>query len=60
MQPDGKGPESGSKEEPIEEMERLEDEDARRMKHLGDDDASAIFADLEARAKDYPKLQTTF
>lgn len=44
----------------IEEMERLENEDAERMEHLGKDDSSAIFADLQARAADYPKLQTTF
>ncbi|XDG03805.1 hypothetical protein ABKA04_003420 [Annulohypoxylon sp. FPYF3050] len=47
-------------EKPIEELEKLEDEDTHRMKDLQGDDSEAIFADLQARAKDYPKLQTTF
>ena len=47
-------------EEPAEEMEKLEEEDLERMKALGDDDSSRVFADLDAHAKDYPKLQTTF
>lgn len=47
-------------EKPIEELEKLEDEDTHRMKDLRGDDSEAIFADLQARAKDYPKLQTTF
>ena len=57
VQPDKK---DGDKEDPIEEMEKLEDEDTKRMEHLGKDDSDAIFADLEVQAKDYPKLQTTF
>lgn len=57
--PDEKEKAAG-KEEPIEELERLEDEDTARMEHLGKDDSDAIFTDLEAQAKDYPKLQTTF
>ncbi|KAK4151122.1 hypothetical protein C8A00DRAFT_45631 [Chaetomidium leptoderma] len=48
------------KAEPAEEMEMLEDEDAQRMKGLGDDDSGRIFADLQVHAGDYPKLQTTF
>ncbi len=40
--------------------EKLEHEDTVRMKHLGEDDSSAIYADLEAHTKDYPSLQTTF
>ncbi|KAI0003885.1 hypothetical protein F4779DRAFT_601037 [Xylariaceae sp. FL0662B] len=47
-------------EKPLEEMEKLEDEDTHRMESLQGDDSTAIFADLQARAKDYPKLQTTF
>ena len=41
-------------------MEKLEEEDAERMKGLSEDDSGRIFADLEVRAKDYPKLQTEF
>ncbi|KAL0944707.1 uncharacterized protein CTRU02_202594 [Colletotrichum truncatum] len=47
-------------EEPKDVLEEIEDEDTQRMQNLADDDSSAIFADLQARAKDYPKLQTTF
>ncbi|RYP74134.1 hypothetical protein DL771_003192 [Monosporascus sp. 5C6A] len=47
-------------EEPIEELEKLEDEDTRRMEHLKGDDSSSIYSDLEVHAKDYPKLRTTF
>ncbi|KAK6839385.1 hypothetical protein PG987_005251 [Apiospora arundinis] len=47
-------------EEPEEELVKLEEEDARRMKELSENDSKAIFADLGASAKDYPKLQTTF
>lgn len=60
MEPDEKDANDHDKEEPIEEMEKLEDEDTKRMEHLGKDDSEAIFADLEARAKDYPKLKTSF
>ncbi|KAI0130381.1 hypothetical protein BJ170DRAFT_593893 [Xylariales sp. AK1849] len=48
------------KEEPLEEMEKLADEDTHRMEDLKGDDSAAIFADLDANAKEYPKLQTTF
>lgn len=47
-------------EEPKEVLEEIEEEDTKRMEKLADDDSIAIFADLQARAKDYPKLQTTF
>jgi hypothetical protein len=48
------------KEEPLEALEHLEEEDLNRMKGLAGDQSASIFADLEARAKDYPELQTTF
>ncbi|CAJ2502197.1 Uu.00g095910.m01.CDS01 [Anthostomella pinea] len=48
------------KEEPVEEMQKLEDEDTHRMEALKGDDSTTIFADLDAHAKDYPKLPTTF
>ncbi|OTA54819.1 hypothetical protein K449DRAFT_469283 [Hypoxylon sp. EC38] len=47
-------------EKPIEELEKLKDEDTHRMEGLQGDDSAAIFADLHTHAKDYPKLQTTF
>ncbi len=59
MQPEEADQKSG-KAKPIEEMEKLEHEDTVRMNHLGKGDAGAIFADLEAQARNYPKLQTTF
>ncbi|KAK3330721.1 hypothetical protein B0H66DRAFT_469549 [Apodospora peruviana] len=46
--------------EPIDELEKLEEEDTKRMSGLSKDDATSIFADLEVHANDYPKLQTTF
>ncbi|KAH6854738.1 hypothetical protein B0I37DRAFT_301300 [Chaetomium sp. MPI-CAGE-AT-0009] len=52
--------EKEGKVEPAEEMEELEEEDTQRMKGLSEDDAGRIFADLQADAGDYPKLQTTF
>ena len=59
MQPAASSRKNGSKEEePIEEMKTLESEDKLRIKALGG--ADAIFADLHARANDYPKLKTTF
>ncbi|KOS17719.1 hypothetical protein ESCO_002759 [Escovopsis weberi] len=54
---EGGGDEAG-KEEPIEALENLEEEDLARMRDLGE--SASIFADLTARAEDYPKLQTTF
>lgn len=52
--------EKEGKVEPAEEMEELEEEDTKRMKGLSKDDSGRIFADLQADAGDYPKLQTTF
>lgn len=60
MQPDESDEKAKDKEDPIEEMEKLEDEDTERMENLGKDASEAIFTDLEASAKGYPKLQTTF
>ncbi|KAK8074130.1 hypothetical protein PG994_005029 [Apiospora phragmitis] len=60
MEPQKQDQKDGSKEEPEEELVKLEEEDAQRMKDLSADDSKAIFADLGASAKDYPKLQTTF
>ncbi|KAK3363217.1 hypothetical protein B0T25DRAFT_526615 [Lasiosphaeria hispida] len=45
---------------PADELEKLEEEDAKRMKGLSKDDSSRVFADLQVNARDYPKLQTTF
>jgi len=59
VEPQKEGEEEG-KEKPIEELEKLEDEDTHRMEGLKGDDSASIFADLHARAKDYPKLPTTF
>jgi len=59
LEPQKKDQEQG-KDEPAEELERLEEADAERMKDLSSDDASRIFADLQAQAGEYPKLQTTF
>lgn len=53
-------PQDKGSKKPEEVLEKLEEEDLERMKHLAGDDSAAIFSDLEARAKDYPKLQTTF
>ncbi|KAF3013559.1 hypothetical protein E8E14_010674 [Neopestalotiopsis sp. 37M] len=58
-EPQKKDQEAG-KEEPLEELEKLEDEDTHRMEDLKGDDSAAIYADLDVHAKDYPKLQTTF
>ena len=54
------GPKTEGTEEPIEEMEEMEREDLERIENLSRDDSTALFADLEVRAKDYPKLKTTF
>lgn len=55
-----KADEKESKQEPAEELEKLEEEDLQRLKDLSDDDSGRIFADLKVNADDYPKLQTTF
>jgi hypothetical protein len=59
LEPQKQDQEEG-KAEPVDEMEKLEDEDAQRMKGLSEDDSGRIFADLQAHAGDYPKLQTSF
>lgn len=41
-------------------MEKLEEEDTKRMKELSKDDSGRIFSDLQVDAGNYPKLQTTF
>ncbi|KAK2030003.1 hypothetical protein LX32DRAFT_587435 [Colletotrichum zoysiae] len=48
------------KDKPEDVLREIEDEDTKRMEHLSGDESASIFADLQARAKDYPKLQTTF
>ncbi|RMJ19774.1 hypothetical protein CDV36_000547 [Fusarium kuroshium] len=52
--------EEKGKEDPKTVLENLEEDDFERMKDLAEDESTAIFADLHAQAKDYPKLQTTF
>ncbi|KAL2167648.1 hypothetical protein VTG60DRAFT_949 [Thermothelomyces hinnuleus] len=59
LEPQKEDQEEG-KAEPAEEMEKLEEEDEKRMKSLADDDAGRIYVDLQAEAKNYPKLLTTF
>ncbi|OHE94087.1 hypothetical protein CORC01_10662 [Colletotrichum orchidophilum] len=59
VEPKSKDVKAG-KEDPEDVLQEIEDEDAKRMEHLSGDDSASIFADLQARAKDYPKLQTTF
>jgi len=46
------------KEKPVDEMDKLEDEDSIRVEHLKGDDA--IFGDLGLSSKEYPKMQTTW
>ncbi|WZH42362.1 hypothetical protein QYS62_003354 [Fusarium acuminatum] len=59
VEPQKKDQKNG-KEDPETVLEHLEDDDVKRMKHLAEDQSAAIYADLHAQAKDYPKLQTTF
>ncbi|KAK3991244.1 hypothetical protein QBC44DRAFT_323894 [Cladorrhinum sp. PSN332] len=59
LEPQGDGQKEG-KDDPVEELEKLEEEDYERMKGLSEDDAGRIFADLQVDAGEYPKLQTTF
>ncbi|KAJ4257049.1 hypothetical protein NW757_003672 [Fusarium falciforme] len=59
VEPQKEGEEKG-KEDPKTVLENLEEDDFERMKDLAEDESAAIFADLHAQAKDYPKLQTTF
>lgn len=48
------------REAPGEELDKLEDEDTRRMQDLADDDAEAVYRDLEAGAEGWPDMATTF
>ncbi|KAK1714556.1 hypothetical protein CaCOL14_007380 [Colletotrichum acutatum] len=59
VEPKSKDVKAG-KENPEDILEEIADEDEKRMEHLSGDDSASIFADLQVRAKDYPKLQTTF
>ncbi|KAJ6441121.1 hypothetical protein O9K51_06916 [Purpureocillium lavendulum] len=52
--------EETDKEEPLDTLEHLEDEDLKRMRGLPGGQSASIFADLHAQAEDYPELQTTF
>ncbi|KAK0114673.1 hypothetical protein ONS95_014158 [Cadophora gregata] len=47
-----------TKEKPIEELEKLEEEDHDRVEHLKGDDP--VFADLGLSSKEYSKMQTTW
>lgn len=58
-EPQKKDEEEG-KEEPMEVLEHLAEEDLDRMRHLPGDQSASVYADLQAHAEDYPKLQTTF
>ena len=73
QEPDG---EDKGKDKPIEEMEKLEDEDHIRIEHLKgscphhgsrakkrvdpQEGDDSVFVDLELNSQDYPKLQTTW
>ena len=73
QQPEG---EDQGKDKPIEEMEKLEDEDHNRIEHLKGSSSrhgsaakrrvnqregdDSVFVDLELNSQDYPKLQTTW
>ncbi|KAM4057691.1 hypothetical protein HRG_009318 [Hirsutella rhossiliensis] len=59
VEPQEEDKENG-KEEPLEVLGHLEEEDLERMRHLPGGESESLFADLHAHAKDYPKLQTTF
>ena len=48
----------GDKETPLDEVEKLEDEDENRIKGL--DNNHAVFADLGLSLKEYPNMQTTW
>ncbi|KAH7369635.1 hypothetical protein BKA65DRAFT_544365 [Rhexocercosporidium sp. MPI-PUGE-AT-0058] len=47
-----------TKEKPVEELEKLEEEDHERVQHLKGDDP--VFADLGLSSKEYSKMQTTW
>lgn len=46
------------KEKPVEELEKLQEEDHDRVEHLKGDDP--VFADLGLSSKEYSKMQTTW
>ncbi|MCJ1462774.1 hypothetical protein MMC07_001377 [Pseudocyphellaria aurata] len=50
--------EKHDKDTPLEEMEKLEQEDELRVEHLKGDDS--VFVDLGLSSKEYPKIQTTW
>ena len=50
--------EDEGKDKPLEEMEKLEDEDQIRVEHLKADDS--VFVDLGLSSQEFPKLQTTW
>lgn len=47
-----------SKDKPVEELEKLEEEDHERVDGLKEDDP--VFADLGLSGKEYPKMGTTW
>ncbi|KAL1838619.1 hypothetical protein VTK73DRAFT_4276 [Phialemonium thermophilum] len=47
-------------EDPKEELEKLEEEDLARVRHLSKSESERIFRDLEVDAQDFPKLETSF
>lgn len=51
-------PEEGEHKATTEEMERLEDEDGVRVKHL--DGNEAVFADLELDKKEFVEIESTW
>lgn len=58
-EPQKKDKEAG-KEEPLEVLENLEEEDLKRMRDLPGDQSAAVFADLRVSADEYPEMKTTF
>ncbi|KAH6677365.1 hypothetical protein B0J14DRAFT_560153 [Halenospora varia] len=54
----GKDKKDGEKEKPVEEIEKLEEEDHARVEGLKEDDP--VFADLGLSSKEYHHLQTTW
>ncbi|KAF4624743.1 hypothetical protein G7Y89_g13427 [Cudoniella acicularis] len=53
-----KDKENNAKKKPVEEVEKLEEEDHDRVEGLKEDDP--VFADLDLSSKEYPHLQTTW
>lgn len=48
------------KEDPEEVLEKLEEDDLKRMRHLPGGQSASIYSDLNIYANDHPKIQTTF